>query len=246
MPRPEPTICTSVGSEVAAKAASSARPGAARGRRRPAHARAGSGRPPAGSGPRRPAARARPAPRRSAGGWRGRRPTARPRRRRPVSSPACRRAGRSAPRPARRPSGAAISRPVRSSRRNSRSLGKRRRSTGRALGSRNGAMVGITPRRKRPASGWPAPLAACTRSSAWARMVCARGHRLLADGGQDDAGAAAVDHRRAQDLLQLLHAGRQGRLGDVGGLGGAAERAVLGQQLEVLQLSEGREHCFPR
>ena len=53
-PSPEPTICTRVGSEVAANAASSrAAWRAARGRRRPARARAGSGRPPAGSGPRR-------------------------------------------------------------------------------------------------------------------------------------------------------------------------------------------------
>ena len=68
------------------------------------------------------------------------------------------------------------------------------------------------------------------------------GDRLGPGGGEDDPGAVAVDHRRPEDLLQLLNPGRQGRLGDVGGLGGAAERAVLGEKLEVLKLPKGREH----
>src|SRR6185437_651582 len=68
------------------------------------------------------------------------------------------------------------------------------------------------------------------------------GGRLLAGGGQDHAGAAAVDHRRAEDPLQLLHAGRQRWLGHVRRLGRAAERAVLGEQLQVLELAQGGQH----
>ena len=104
-------------------------------------------------------------------------------------------------------------------------------------------MVGITPSRKRPVSGWPALWAACTSSSASLRMTVARRSASSPTGGQDHAGAGAVDHRRAEDPLQLLDAGRQGRLGDVGGLGGAAEGAVLGQELQVLQLAQGGEHA---
>src|SRR5690606_28004902 len=66
--------------------------------------------------------------------------------------------------------------------------------------------------------------------------------RLLACRRQDDAAAGPLDQRRAEDALQLGEAGRQGRLADVGRLGGAAERAVLGQQLEILELTQGREH----
>ena len=78
------------------------------------------------------------APRRSADGWPGRRPAARRRPRRPSPGRPCRRAGRSAPRRARRPSAPRSAGWVRSSRRNSRSLGKRSRSSGSARGSRNG------------------------------------------------------------------------------------------------------------
>ena len=67
--------------------------------------------------------------------------------------------------------------------------------------------------------------------------------RLRAGGGQDDAGAGPVDECRAEDLLQLLDAGRERRLGDVRRLGRTAEGAVLGQELQVLQLADRREHA---
>ncbi|MNS66146.1 hypothetical protein D3C72_993470 [compost metagenome] len=66
--------------------------------------------------------------------------------------------------------------------------------------------------------------------------------RLGADGGQLHRAARAFDHRRAQDLLQFLHPGRQGRLADVRGFGRAAEGGVLGQELEIVELSQGGEH----
>ncbi len=74
--------------------------------------------------------------------------------------------------------------------------------------------------------------------------LVAPAHGVLADGGEDHARAGAVDHRRAQHLLQLLDAGRKGGLSDVRGVGGAAEGAVLGQELQVMQLPEGGEHGF--
>jgi hypothetical protein len=71
------------------------------------------------------------------------------------------------------------------------------------------------------------------------------GEGRLAHIGQDQPGPRPVDHRRAQDLLQFLDAGGQGRLGDMSRLGGLSEAAVLDQELEVLQLPEGREHGIP-
>ncbi len=65
-------------------------------------------------------------------------------------------------------------------------------------------------------------------------------NRLGAGGGEDDTGAIAIDHDRAQDPFQLLDAGRKGWLGDVGRLGGATERALFGEQLEIMQLAQGQ------
>ena len=67
-------------------------------------------------------------------------------------------------------------------------------------------------------------------------------NRLLAHRSQDHAGTGAVHHRRAKRTLQFLYAGGQGRLGDEGRLRRAAERAMLRQQSEVLQLSKRRQH----
>ena len=65
---------------------------------------------------------------------------------------------------------------------------------------------------------------------------------LRSDGGHDHGAARAFDHRRAQDALKLLHPGAEGGLADVGGLCGAREAAVFGQELEILELTQGGEH----
>ncbi len=64
----------------------------------------------------------------------------------------------------------------------------------------------------------------------------------LPHGREDHAGAGAVHHRGAERPLQFLNSRREGRLGDVGGLGGLPERPLLGEELQVLQLADGREH----
>ncbi len=66
-------------------------------------------------------------------------------------------------------------------------------------------------------------------------------HGLGADGGQDHGPARTLDHRGPQHPLQLLHPRRQGGLADVGRLGRATERAVLGQEFEVLELTQRRQ-----
>ena len=173
-PRPEPTICTRVGREVAAKGPSSVlargafRPQAARAcsrRQWPSSSRIISSRSSSSGGVALICARGwlagRAATSSSSVTWARSRPV--------VSYGRAIRAASSWP--ALRP---AISRWVRSSRRNRRRLGYCVRSRGKTRGSRKGATVGITPRRKRPARGWPAWRASCTISSASLRMVAAR------------------------------------------------------------------------
>ena len=67
--------------------------------------------------------------------------------------------------------------------------------------------------------------------------------RLGADGGQLHRAARAFDDGCAQDLLQLLHPCRQGWLADMGRLRRTAEGGVLGQELEIVELSQGGEHA---
>ena len=67
-------------------------------------------------------------------------------------------------------------------------------------------------------------------------------HHLGPRGGENDPGSIAIDHGGAENLLQLLHPGRQRRLGDMRRVGGAAEGPVMGEELEVLELAEGWEH----
>src|SRR5690606_26616930 len=58
----------------------------------------------------------------------------------------------------------------------------------------------------------------------------------VAERGEADHAAAALDEGHAEQRLELADAGREGRLRDVRGVGGAAEVAVFVQRHEVLQL----------
>ena len=64
---------------------------------------------------------------------------------------------------------------------------------------------------------------------------------LLAQRGEADDAAGALDQSDAEQRFELAQAGRQGRLGDEAGFRGAAEMPMLAQRDEILQLLDGRE-----
>ena len=142
---------------------------------------------------------------------------------------ACRAAGRSGPRPGLglRPSGRRSGLAGQVLAQVQPKLGEPLRAAGAGRGAgRKGAMVGITPRRNRPDSGWPALAGGLGTRSSGIRGPGRPGQRgappprrPAASG--DHPGTPAVDHRRAQNLLQFLYAGGQRRLGHVRSLGGA-------------------------
>ena len=89
-----------------------------------------------------------------------------------------------------------------------------------------------------------AGIARCLDQILGARQdVLGPAHGLGADGGQLDPTPGALDDGGAQNPLQLLHARTQRRLADMRSLGGPAERAMLGEQFQILQLAKGGQHA---
>ncbi len=102
-------------------------------------------------------------------------------------------------------------------------------------------MVGMTPIRSSPCSGWPSARARSASSSRFAQDPHRLVGDLLAQRGEADDAAGALDQGHAEQRFQLAQSGRQGRLGDEAGVGRLAEMAVLPKRDEILKLLDGRQ-----
>ena len=114
-------------------------------------------------------------------------------------------------------------------------------SRGSIAGSRKGAMVGMTPMRSSPCSGWPSARARSASSSLSRRTRTALSAIFWPERREADDAPGALDQGDAQQGLQLAQAGGQGRLGDEAGLGGLAEMAVLAKRDQILELLDRRQ-----
>jgi len=115
-----------------------------------------------------------------------------------------------------------------------------RRSNGRTSGSRNGAIVGIAPKRSGPDNGAAALRAVSTKSSASASSARAFGH-LLPGFGEPHAALVALDELRAEQVFELFDAGRQCGLRYELRLRGRMEVEALGKLDQVGKLTQGGE-----
>ena len=101
-------------------------------------------------------------------------------------------------------------------------------------------MVGITPIRSSPCSGWPSARAMSASSSPSRSTRTALSAIFWPERREADDAAGALDQRDAEQGLELAQAGRQRRLGDEAGFGRLAEMAVLAKRDQILQLLDGR------
>ena len=88
-------------------------------------------------------------------------------------------------------------------------------------------MVGMTPIRSSPCSGWPSARAMSASSSASRRTRSALSAIFSPERRETDDAAGALDQGDAEQGFELAQPGRKGRLGDEAGVRGLAEMAVL-------------------
>ena len=102
-------------------------------------------------------------------------------------------------------------------------------------------MVGITPIRSSPWSGWPSRPGHIGQLLAFAQHPDRLVGDLFAQRGEADDAARPLDQGDAEQGFELAQAGGQRRLGDETGVGRLAEMAVLAQRDQILKLLDGRE-----